>query len=170
MLLTGALTVVAPGSTVQIVVAIIIVMMNMLYVMKKGPYADQADDFLAFATSMQMVFTLLVAVLLMTDTNSTYHDATMADAVLIGVNSLSLFALVFSITALHPKMRKRLNKFQSGDDAEKVSSKVVPISPGGSESFKGGAASASAPLVKEPKNEILPTRTDEAAKLRSWHI
>ena len=56
MLLTGALSVVAPGSAAQIIIAIVVVMLNMLVVLKLGPFADSTDDFLAFATSMQMVF------------------------------------------------------------------------------------------------------------------
>jgi hypothetical protein len=126
MLLTGALTVVAPGSSVQVVIAIIVIMINMLIVLKYGPFADPADDFLSFATSIQMVFTLLVAILLMTDQNSAYYDATYMDAILIVVNSFSLIALTFSIAAMHPKVRAKLNRFGS-DGKSAALAKVTPV-------------------------------------------
>ena len=101
MLLTGALTVVAPGSTVQVVIGIIIVLFNLLYVLKTGPFADPSDDFLAFSTSLQMIFTLLVAILLMTNKDTTQYDPNFADVVLVMVNSFSMLALMFSIIAMH---------------------------------------------------------------------
>ena len=113
MLLTGALTVVAPGSTVQVVIGIIIVLFNLLYVLKTGPFADPADDFLAFSTSLQMIFTLLVAILLMTNKDTTQYDPNFADVVLVMVNSFSMLALMFSIIAMHPKIRKKLNNWKS---------------------------------------------------------
>merc|ERR1711871_685725 len=132
---TGALTIVAPGSSVQVVIAIVIVMLNLLYVLKTGPYADQTDDFLAFSTSMQMIFTLLVAILLMTDKESKYYDPAFADVVLVVVNTFSLFALLFSLIAMHPKVREKLNNWNSAEKKVEdkkstgfiANQKVVPV-------------------------------------------
>eukprot|EP00946_MAST-07B_sp_MAST-7B-sp1_P001651 g1651.t1 len=160
MLLTGALTVVAPGSTVQVVIGIIIVLFNLLYVLKTGPFADPADDFLAFSTSLQMIFTLLVAILLMTNKDTTQYDPNFADVVLVMVNSFSMLALMFSIIAMHPKIRKKLNNWKSEKKKVKttkstgsdVTTKIVPVSP----SMKTGNAAKLAP------------HEDEVDDLRTW--
>ena len=52
MLLTGAMCVVAPGSSVQLLIAILIVLFFMLAVFKMGPFVDDIDDWLSFLTAM----------------------------------------------------------------------------------------------------------------------
>jgi hypothetical protein len=160
MLLTGAISVVAPGSSVQVVVAIIVIMFDMLIVLKLAPFKDAADDFLSISTALQMMFTLLVAILLMTDIDSEYYDAAFMDTILIIVNSFSLVALLISIAIMHPKIRAKLNKFGSegkpkldGAAAELSSAKVVP-----------------AALETFPKASTKPhdLALEEANRLRSW--
>jgi hypothetical protein len=188
MLLTGALTVVAPGSTVQVIIALVVILINMLFVLKHEPFADPADDFLAFATSLQMVFTLLVAILLMTDTDSKYYDVVYTDIALVVVNSISLFALFFSIAAMHPKVRAKLNSIGRGRDAERKgkaaitttktttkttkegSSKVVPISSGSSKGIKvrGSAATSASTSEGFSKKETSAQLKEEAENLRTW--
>ena len=156
MLLTGALRVVAPGSSVQVVIALVVIMVNMLIVLKLGPFADDADDFLSFATSLQMVLTLLVAILLMTDRDSVYHDKTYMDVVLIFVNCLSLLALLFSIASMHPKIRARLNSLSNGGSTNDA--KVVPVVSKGKKE-------------KKSKNELTAEEEEEEAEasdLRRW--
>ena len=110
VMLTGAMTIIQPGSSAQLVIALLIVLLNMLFVLKLAPFADDADDYLSFLTSFQMLLTLLGGLLIKTDdpTKPTY-DAKFMGIAMIVVNSFGFFALVMSLVALHPKCRKKLN-------------------------------------------------------------
>merc|ERR1711865_1192030 len=110
MLLTGAMTIVASGSSAQLVIALLVVLVNLLLVLKLGPFVDNAHDWLAFLTSMQMLLTLLGGLLIMTDdpTKPTY-DSTFMGVTMVVVNSFGFFALLISLIMLHPKCRKRIN-------------------------------------------------------------
>jgi hypothetical protein len=65
MLLTGAMCVVAAGSSVQLLIAILIVLFFMLCVFKMGPFVDDVDDWLSFLTAMQRKCCVCVCVLLL---------------------------------------------------------------------------------------------------------
>ena len=121
MLLTGAMTVIAAGSSAQLVIALLIVLINLLLVLKLGPFVDNADDWLAFLTSMQMLLTLLGGLLLMTDdpTKPTY-DSTFMGVTMVVVNSFGFFALLISLIMLHPKCRKRINGPKYEEEVDKV--------------------------------------------------
>ena len=153
MLLTGACTIITPGSSLQITIALLIVLLNLLLVLKLGPFVDAADDWLAFLTSFQMLLTLLGGLLLMTDdpTSKTYPTETMG-TMLVAINLFGFVALLASLIALHPKIRKCLNR--TGEETES-SSKVVPVLI--SETDKNAVAAWEAP----PDVEIL---SDEAEK------
>ena len=110
VMLTGAMTIIQPGSSAQLVIALLVVLLNILFVLKLAPFVDDADDYLSFLTSFQMLLTLLGGLLIKTDdpTKPTY-DAKFMGIAMIVVNSFGFFALVMSLVALHPKCRKKLN-------------------------------------------------------------
>ena len=134
MLLTGAMTVIAAGSSAQLVIALLIVSINLLFILKLGPFVDAADDYLSFLTSCQMFLTLLGGLLLMTDdpTEPTY-DANLMGITMVAVNGVGFVALLCSLMALHPKCRKILNgkKEQTitsdGESGNRNKTKVVPV-------------------------------------------
>ena len=117
MILTGAMTIIQPGSSAQLVIALLVVQVNMLFVLKLGPFVDTADDYLSFLTSGQMCLTLLGGLLLMTDnpTSPTY-GSDMMGTILIVINSFGFVALILSLFALHPKIRACLNKRNNGSN------------------------------------------------------
>jgi hypothetical protein len=121
MLLTGACNIITPGSSSQIAIALLIVQVNLLLVLKLGPFVDAADDWLAFLTSFQMLLTLLGGLLIMTDANNTYPSETMG-IILVCVNVWGFFALIVSLIALNPKCRKILNGKNNSNN-----NKVVPV-------------------------------------------
>ena len=120
MILTGAMTIIQPGSSAQLVIALLVVQVNMLFVLKLGPFVDTADDNLSFLTSGQMCLTLLGGLLLMTDnpTSPTYGSDLMG-TILIVINSFGFVALILSLFALHPKIRACLNKRNNGSNGTK---------------------------------------------------
>jgi hypothetical protein len=131
MLLTGAMTVIAAGSSAQLVIAELIVLVNLLLILKLGPFVDAADDYLSFLTSGQMFLTLHGGLLIVTDdaSNPTY-DATFMGIAMVAINSFGFVALVFSLIALHPKCRKRLNgkkKMKSPKEMVGDKTKVSPM-------------------------------------------
>jgi len=123
MLLTGAMTIIAAGSSAQLVIALLIVMIDLLLVLKLGPFTDDSDDILSFLTSGQMFLTLLGGLLIMMDkpTDPTY-DPTFMGIAMVVVNSFGFFALIVSLVALHPKCRNKINGQEKVDGT-----KVAPI-------------------------------------------
>ncbi len=110
MLLTGAMTIIAAGSSAQLVIALVIVLFNMVLVLKAGPYVDATDDYLASLTSLQMLMTLLGGIMIKTDNpDDPTYDPAMLEGLLIAINSLGFVALAISLAMLHPRCRKRVN-------------------------------------------------------------
>ena len=130
VMLTGAMTIIEPGSSAQLVIALLVVQINMLFVLKLGPFVDDADDYLSFLTSFQMLLTLLGGLLIKTDTpDDPTYDADVMGVILIVINSFGFIALALSLMALHPKVRACLNrspKSKSGGIATRT--QVIPIS------------------------------------------
>jgi len=153
MLLTGAMTIVASGSSAQLVIALLVVLVNLLMVLKLGPFVDSTDDWLAFLTSMQMLLTLLGGLLIMMDdpTKPTY-DPTFMGVTMIVVNSFGFFALLISLIMLHPKMRKKCNKVEQNVDDRNLSSGTTKVTPMRHRDVK---------IVDEEKE-------DEDRALRNW--
>merc|ERR1712166_969320 len=125
----GAMTIIASGSSAQLVIALLVVLLNLLLVLKLGPFVDNADDWLAFLTSMQMLLTLLGGLLIMTDdsTKPTY-DSTFMGVTMVVVNSFGFFALLISLIMLHPKCRKRINGKQINTKTNRSKVRVTPNS------------------------------------------
>jgi hypothetical protein len=143
MLLTGAMTIIAPGSSVQLVIALLVVSVNMLLVLKLMPFVDFVDDWLAFLTSVQMVLTLLGGLLLMTDQpSSPTYDSNSMGVTLVVINSFAFIALFLSLLMLIPKVRflmtnkccknrvaKKNISGRNGRDSEKKRSKNTKVAP-----------------------------------------
>ncbi len=136
-MLTGAMTVIGAGSPIQIIIALLIVLFNMLAVLKIGPFVDEADDWLSFLTSFQMLMTLLGGLILkmqMSASADAKFDTEAIGILLIVINCMGFLALAISIVALHPKVRKCINNCSKNKDEDKSeagesSTKVVPIPP-----------------------------------------
>lgn len=105
MLLTGAMTVIAAGSSAQLVIALLIVMINLLLVLKLAPFVDNADDYLSCLTSVQMFLILLGGLLIMTDNPSkkTYDQHFMGPT-MVGINSVGFFAFFCFFNCFASKM------------------------------------------------------------------
>jgi hypothetical protein len=99
MLLTGGLVMLAPGSSAQILVAVIITLIYYSLVLKLEPYEDDKDDFLQFIASTQILLTLIMGFALRSDDKGSY-DKTVISVLLVFTNSLMfvLTAYVIYIT------------------------------------------------------------------------
>ena len=150
MLLTGAMTVIAAGSSAQLVIAMLIVLANMQFILKLGPFVDTADDYLSFLTSCQMFLTLLGGLLIMTDDPSEpTYDASFMGITMVAVNTVGFVALVVSLLALHPRCRRKLNGKQKKKSGKRTKS----------------AASESSKLNT---TKVVPVDESDESDLRTW--
>jgi hypothetical protein len=70
------------------------------------------------------MLTLLGGLLLRTDNqDEPTYDSSFMGYLLIIVNSAGFFALILSLLALHPKIRKRLNSSKSSNSSSRSSNK-----------------------------------------------
>lgn len=160
---TGAMTIITPGSSTQLVIALLVVQTNMLFVLKLGPFVDAADDYLSFLTSGQMCLTLLGGLLLMTDSpdNPTY-DITFMGTLLIVINGAGFVALIFSLLSLNPKVRACLNKRGSANNKEQGSTtKVTPALDLNDVNYPVG-------VDKDDGSDKRSSNAGEDQALRSW--
>ena len=134
MLLTGAMTIIVPGSSAQLVIALLIVFINTSLVLKLAPFVDEADDWLAFLTNIQMVITLLGGLLLMTDDSTApTYDSNFMGIALVVINSFGFIALLLGLLGLHPAVRRCVNKTNlltkknKETEKDKNSTQVVPV-------------------------------------------
>ena len=91
MLLTGGLVLLAPGSTAQILVGVLITLVYFTAVMKLEPYEDINDDILQTISTVQILLTLLMGFALRSDDGGIYENVTIT-VILILVNS-SMFVI-----------------------------------------------------------------------------
>ena len=134
MMLTGAMVLIAPGSPVQLLVAIFVVLIFLLLVLKVAPFVDNTDDWLSFLCSFQMLVTLLSGFAMLTDNKEgeKKFPSNSMGPILIVMNSMAFVALAISILLLLPKCRQKVNGGNSDESKEskqKNNNKtaVVPI-------------------------------------------
>ena len=104
----------------------------------EGTRYHDADDWLSFTTSLQMLLTLIGGLLIKTDNpaNPSYDSRVMGTLMVI-INSSGFVVLVFSILAMHPSARACLNNGRGGKTvnsngsgkAENQPTKVTPCDP-----------------------------------------
>ena len=169
MLLTGAMTIVKPGSSAQLSIALIIVLFNMLLELKLAPYADEADDWLAFLTNIQMLLTIQGGLLLMTDDSSApTYDKRFMGITLVVVNSFGFVAFFLSLLMLHPSIRNRLEKCTDAKKKKKSGTKIDPQC--GAEKKNNNITDNNNDQVTPLQNmKVMPQQEADAQKeVRSW--
>ena len=123
MTLAGGLVLVAPGSSVQVLVGILVAFCFFAIVLQYKPYADATDNKLqAFATA-QIMLTLLMGAFLKMDVTGEYQQALMGGLLLcmnISVVVLGLLSIALIVRSL--RWRKKEPR------ASTANGKVAPIS------------------------------------------
>ena len=74
MLMTGALSVVEPGSPVQLVLAALVMLTFTLITLKLAPYRHQSDDWITFLVSLVITGNTLAGFVLLMDKDNTPHN------------------------------------------------------------------------------------------------
>jgi hypothetical protein len=97
-LLTGAMCAIMPGSPIQLLIALLIVLGYLLVVLKASPYKGILEDTLAFVTSLCLSLSLILGFAIITDTSDAkVFNMTTMGMVLIAINVLPFFFLMYAL-------------------------------------------------------------------------
>jgi len=85
--MTGAMVVVAPGSSVQLLIAVLVMLWYLMIVLKTAPYEEDSEDWSSFIACVALTLTCIGGFALIMDkqTDRTYEDSLLA-VILIGIN------------------------------------------------------------------------------------
>jgi hypothetical protein len=97
MFLTGAMVAIAPGSPIQLLVALVMCLAYLLLVTHAGPYKGDLEDKLAFLTSLCLAISLLLGLTLIMDTpDDPVFNVYAIGIVLIVVNMLPFMFICYA--------------------------------------------------------------------------
>ena len=175
--MTGALVVIAKGSAVQPLVAVLFQLTFLLVVLKLSPYGEDDDDLSAFVSSMTILLMSLGAVMLITDASAEGNQLSAADMAFASffMVGLTVFCTVFNscmiffATEKGGKCRSRMSQSCS----RRVSAAAAAENK--SEKKKKGGPRV-APLEKKKKTSLddqkrsrsVEPQESELDDLRSW--
>ena len=121
MIMTGAMCVVAQGSSVQLLIAILVMLMYMLVVLKTAPFEEDTEDWSAFVACIALTLTTIGGFALMTDdpTTRTYESYVLA-IVLIGINVVCIALEIVIVVVFDCNACRRCRR-EGGEGDSKVS-------------------------------------------------
>ena len=96
-MLTGAMCAIAPGSPVQLLVAMLVCLAYLVAIVFAGPYKGRLEDQLAFLTSLVLMLSLMLGFALITDRNPPVFDVDQLGWILIGMNVLPFLYLGLAV-------------------------------------------------------------------------
>ena len=98
MVMTGAMCVVAQGSSVQLLIAILVMLSYMLLVLKTAPYEENSEDWSAFVACVALTLTTIGGFALMTDNqNARTYESKVLGLILIGINGVCIALEIFIV-------------------------------------------------------------------------
>ncbi len=100
-MLTGAMCAIAPGSPVQLLVAMLVCLAYLVAIVFAGPYKGRLEDQIAFLTSLALTLSLILGFALITDADTpgetAVFDVDTIGWILIGINVLPFVYLVVAV-------------------------------------------------------------------------
>ena len=112
-LMTGALVVIAPGTSAQIFVGILLVLFYMVWTLKAGPYVRDADDWMQFSGSLAILLTILCGLYIKTTEDElSSDDVQTQDIMLVSMFSVVPLLYIISFVILLTKDINRINTFK----------------------------------------------------------
>ena len=129
MFLTGALVVIAPGSSPQLLVGLFIAVGYQLVTLKCAPFVEDPDDWLSFVTSSSLVVTLLFGLVLALDKGGKRdYDTESVGQFLIALHVGQFLFFAVSIALLCPCIRRKLRHraHEAGRKLGDQKTQVVP--------------------------------------------
>ena len=137
MTLAGGLVLVAPGSSVQILVGILVAFAYLIIVLQSQPYDDPNDNKLQAFATVQIVLTLLAGVMMKTDVTGVYEEGLMGILLIVlngSVILIGLFAIFLSCSCCNKVSKNDDNKLEQESKSatkskatKKSNTKIVPL-------------------------------------------
>ena len=85
--MTSAICVIAPGSSLQLLVAVLVTLIYMLMVLKTAPYEEDSEDYTSFVACLTLTLTTIGGLLLIMDNLSTpTYQSQVLGALLIAMS------------------------------------------------------------------------------------
>ena len=131
MVMTGMLSVVDPGSHVQMALAILNMMGFMLITLKLAPYESDVDDVMSFLTSLALVLTTMAGFALLMDARAETKtfDTEMLGIIIIITNSIMSAIELVCIIYIECYMKRKAQTEEettSGNNNNKNMTKISP--------------------------------------------
>ena len=152
MIMTGAMCVIAQGSSVQLLIAILVMLFYMLLVLKTAPYEADSEDWTAFIACVALTLTTIGGfALIMDDPTQRTYESTVLTIVLIGINVVCFVLELLLIVVFDCGIYDRCTDGGDGGGDAGVEKKMAKVS-----------NSSKVVPVQKDKSDI------EAAATRSW--
>ena len=125
MVMTGAMCVVAQGSSVQLLIAILVMLSYMLLVLKTAPYEEDSEDWSAFVACVALTLTTIGGFALMTDNpNARTYESKVLGLLLIGINGVCIALEIFIVVVFDCDGLSQCKKICGGKVIETKNEKV----------------------------------------------
>ena len=125
MVMTGAMCVVAQGSSVQLLIAILVMLAYMLLVLKTAPYEEDSEDWSAFVACVALTLTTIGGFALITDDpNAQTYESQVLGLILIGINGVCIALEIFIVVVFDCDGLSRCKKICGGKVIETKNEKV----------------------------------------------
>ena len=131
MIMTGAMCVIAPGSSLQLLVAVLVTLIYMLLVLKTAPYNEDSEDYTSFIACLTLTLTTVGGFALITDNLSTpTYESQLLGAVLIAMSVCCIAAEIGIVVLIDCGAYEKVCGHQDGSK-KKVSggnkTQVLPV-------------------------------------------
>jgi hypothetical protein len=123
--LCGGLIAIASGTSLQILIALIVQFIYLLIIERAMPYKEFHDDIVQFVGSIQLFFTLLAGLILRLqdghpDEQMTEDETNGIGNLLVILNLGIIFAGIFSLYMATPSGKERFKRYQNKNDNSSV--------------------------------------------------
>ena len=79
----------APGTPLQALIAVLVMLFHLLVVLKLAPYESEGEDLSSFLSSLTLLLTTIGGLVLMNDTVNTSLQAKLIGFILVGISIVS---------------------------------------------------------------------------------
>ena len=121
MMMTGMLSVVAPGTPIQLLLATLVMAVHMLIILKLNPFLNQIEDWVAFLSSCALVIMTQFGLLLTMDEKKNFDPDT------VGTMLVTISVLVFVMQLSFVVFVKAKFLSRARAVAQRVSQKIAPV-------------------------------------------
>ena len=120
MLLTGAMVMVAPGTSAQVMIGILISVVYLVILLHYRPFQDTKDQLLQMYSTVQVQLTLIVGMALQLDSGQDEAEKSVLAIILISLNASVPIMTAVAIYFALPSCKSRADNYRDALDAQCV--------------------------------------------------